>query len=481
MNRSEVILAIHDLLPSIAKSGDASAELTKHATDNHLAPEQLRMMGHVYNNLLALTHLSRAEDRASEHPILDVGTMVDKYASFCPEQKQEAEPIPSSDSFKLVIKRASLEEAWGIKKEASSEQEVVRWDGRRSEEQIQREALAESAFLAERLIEQSLEKLAADLTADRCRIVLEDLHHHDEALKTEFAELLKRAASHHWMDQYPKEASAGPRRLDTDRTGYIAALAGAAELRKLARDEEALAKELDTEGPVDLNAPPDKRKGSGSGGGGGQGSGNQPAGRKGSGNSSGGGQGSGNQPAGRKGSGSGKPTAGSAGNLSGLILPIVGADRAPDKEEKPRQTSATATLNELANDLNLVPFFTDRAKALIPKTNEPQRRMDQAISAERTKINLTRLIITDPVISTRNPSEVASYAETLIGQDPSLGSDYNRLRWALREALEYQGVPEDKVKMLIETGKNRTDSALKGRELGKETYGLTPMFESKKP
>lgn len=449
MNHSEAIIVIDELLPKIASAQDAASVLTGYAGENNLAPEQLRKLGHVYNTLLAVSHLDRAEDRASEHPVLDVAGMVEKYASFAPKvSERPVDRMPASD-FKIVVKRAlSLDEAWGIQEvKTASAAASPRWDGRLSEKQAAANELLERLVSGYRELERSFDKLARDLGEQDALLLGEDvLMTQDPGLQSYYDRLMAEAARHH---RYEKRASGpGPRRLNTDRTGYIAALRGVRELEQQLTKEAATLSDTDYSKLIDVisgqNAPADDVNGGGG------------------------------PPTGRK-----ARIPDSQSSFSGSAFTNVGKDPSP-KETEDRPVSLSNTVDDLSRDLNVAPFFRSRALDLLPKVNVPQRSHDTAMLREKTHLNLTRLLIADPVIATRDPKEMVSYAQTLIAQDPSLGADYNRLRWALREALEYQGVSEDKVRALLEVRKNRAQGEQSEADITKSRYAQSLKLTDEK-
>ncbi len=84
-----------------------------------------------------------------------------------------------------------------------------------------------------------------------------------------------------------------------------------------------------------------------------------------------------------------------------------------------------------------------------------QRGIDRAVDDARVTSTLQRLMVTDPILSEVEPETVAQIYNDLADADPSIGTNLSRLRFALREAVQYGGIPQQSFKTLAETDKAR--------------------------
>lgn len=104
---------MESVLPAIVKSGDPEGELLKCASEHNLPIAQVEKLGQVFNTYKTLTGLSVQKNRGDSHSIVDVPSMVEKYASFNPKKvlkKQAAvekpiEKYASSDGWRHMFDR----------------------------------------------------------------------------------------------------------------------------------------------------------------------------------------------------------------------------------------------------------------------------------------------------------------------------------------------------------------------------------------
>lgn len=104
---------MESVLPAIVKSGDPEGELLKCASEHNLPIAQVEKLGQVFNTYKTLTGLSVQKNRGDAFSIVDVPSMVEKYASFNPKkvlkktagQERPAEKYASSDGWKHMFDR----------------------------------------------------------------------------------------------------------------------------------------------------------------------------------------------------------------------------------------------------------------------------------------------------------------------------------------------------------------------------------------
>jgi len=93
---------------------------------------------------------------------------------------------------------------------------------------------------------------------------------------------------------------------------------------------------------------------------------------------------------------------------------------------------------------------------LLSTTFSPKKRqakIDKSLKETGIVTNLQHMLLTDPILSEADPHELVSLFNDLQQSDPTLGEDANRLRFALREAMTYGGIPSQTAKTLTETNK----------------------------
>lgn len=106
-----------------------------------------------------------------------------------------------------------------------------------------------------------------------------------------------------------------------------------------------------------------------------------------------------------------------------------------------------------------------------PRKNKALQRVDDATQSVVHQHNLQKLLLTDPVISKADPAEVGSIFESIRRGSDDVASDINLLRFQLREALQYGGVPPDSYKQLQSIGELRDIHEKATRESDRERYG----------
>lgn len=98
-----------------------------------------------------------------------------------------------------------------------------------------------------------------------------------------------------------------------------------------------------------------------------------------------------------------------------------------------------------------------------PTSNKKQEKIDTAGKDVERVTTLQKLMLTDPIIAEADPETVVSLYNTLASSNEELARDPNLLKFALREALQYDAVPLHTYKDLVEMGKSRAQSD-EGRE-----------------
>lgn len=101
---------------------------------------------------------------------------------------------------------------------------------------------------------------------------------------------------------------------------------------------------------------------------------------------------------------------------------------------------------------------------LQPNTRVKQKGVDKAQMEARQQSLIQRLIIQDPIIRQANPATVLSLYDSLRYLDPEGSMDPNTVKLALREAIQYEGMPSHTAKDLADRRKSLEEAKSKERE-----------------
>ena len=158
------------------------------------------------------------------------------------------------------------------------------------------------------------------------------------------------------------------------------------------------------------------------------------------------------------------------------------------KEQDKGNSSSGANLNEaaaitkgLVSMYNPSSYLNDQTKNFIgnilktpeiSRTNKRQKEIDVAADDVSRVTELQRLLLTDPIIGEADPDTVVNLYNTLSKANPEIVKDKNLLRFALREALQYDAVPLHTYKDLISMGKDRASMQETMQKLEKEKYSI---------
>ena len=111
--------------------------------------------------------------------------------------------------------------------------------------------------------------------------------------------------------------------------------------------------------------------------------------------------------------------------------------------------------------VNATPNLLDKMKATGDIKYAPkfrQKGIDHAVRDVSFVSNLQRLIMTDPILGEADPQHLVDLANDLQKGDPRIAHNPNQLRFALREALQYGGVPIQTHKTLADIDKSHSQA-----------------------
>lgn len=106
------------------------------------------------------------------------------------------------------------------------------------------------------------------------------------------------------------------------------------------------------------------------------------------------------------------------------------------------------------------------------RMNTRQRSVDVGADDVSRVADLQRLIMSDPIIGEADPDMVVDLYNTISRANPEIARDKNLLRFALREAIQYEAVPLHTYKDLMSIGKDRVDIEDKTNKLQSARYAI---------
>jgi hypothetical protein len=476
MSPAAVIQVLEGLMPALSQAADPSDVLVKYAGERKLAPAQLEKLAQFYNTYQAVHTLDNGPSRDSLYPILDVAKTLEKYASFTPVTAQAAAAAMPEESLHTHHTCDSLADFlsassgdWKsrgvieLRKAASAETPAVAPELK----PVDMLKLAELEVDLERAYTHTLRKIANALYQEprSAQLLVEDIERFrkDACITSEsLLGQVRRIVAIHELAGVEKRA--GVARLERDRTGFLSifddlneiqgALNAAGEIRKWA-----------------TQAPPKPGQST-----------------KMRGHTS-------NNPTGGGGTGTGSK--GRAGELPTLNIPgiesdpeqfalssLSAADPAPTAGEpaiSAAQIDAAGKelggqFQDATSNTAIERYLSGWAKSLIPTRNKDQEKVDSSIDNERAQLILTKLMVTDPVLKNADPERVASFATTIARTDPAILQDPNLLRFILREAVQYDGIPPQTVSDLAKTRETQLRGDASARDAAKDKYSLKPVL-----
>jgi hypothetical protein len=511
MNHQTVIREISRLIPQMRNGQSAEDVLLKYANANNLSPAQLEKFGQVFNSAKALSFMDKhASDRGGDFPLLDVENLVAMYTK-APEiqvmrKSASIKGVEPSGKLPNLSKLVYEAESPIVKSAAAPEPApmIKSADDLRSEELARRQevrVLGDIRDDAYAMFDKSITKLARAITdrLDKFGEMEEDvLNGLDEHCKS----TIKYAAERLNFLGFKKVARFNAeqptkRRLAFDRHGIYGMVKEAADhlgraeaachlimekigaaaekgksgfdifMENTGKKDPANAKDDPAMKTNDPGIPADDVQGVPSSGGQGVGNANPRAQQSGKGDAN----------------SSGRPKEDS--RLGPVEYITVSNGETPDKGSKEdRLGKITAAIREIlpgadstSGTFNAIVGKTDDqpggmisllSKAYAPKHR--QKKLDEAVRDVSAVSNLQRLIVTDPILNEADPQQLTEIYNDLVAIDPDLAHNQSRLRFALRESLQYGGIPAQTVQSLAQVSKTKADSDMQRAKLMKEIY-----------
>lgn len=473
MDHNQVIKTLESLIPQGAKSGPESV-IVKYASENNLSPAQLERVAQMYNVAMTINFMNKSASRGDTFQLIDTVKLMAKYTDT--EGEKEAS-IPNEWEAWLAPDATTSKSASDTGYSNMDFPDIVALaKGQKEERYVETQkdyaypALT-SAGVWDTFRKESFDKFELD-SVERiiheseeeyrsCAAKIQDLIQIKGASFKEMVNdvylsapdsvfpVMEKLANYLKATHCPGNLDASAPTLTKnpalvrDRWGVVEIVekaASAIETIKASRSYIDMYKEAASAG---TQSPPDKKnknkKSPGNGGGG----------------------------RGRPNSGDNETEYETAFDVSDYDSEIADANK---KDERPKvvqpRLSAFDEIKEISNAgldatkkiLNPNTYFENvggfeaKLKAMLPnRVNKTQKAIDMSKGEAANVTTLQRLLITDPIISEADPNTVVSLYNTLQKANPDIASDPNVLRFALREAIQYDAVPMHTYKDFVET------------------------------
>jgi len=458
MQHEEVVNALEEIVPDIAKSGDPEGTILKYAKDQNLSPSQVERLGQVFNIAKTVNFMSKsADNRGGSFNVVDTVDLLSSYMSSEDEKVQKS--ATSIDDWIDTPQEAGVSSVPDFLALASGANSEVDWvvedvpDLPKIASEIYAEAKKETIGVWEREsvdeivdgikddIRNKFDKVAQDLDLfaqpERFAIMEEDLSSlipNGDAACSAMADYLSQKG----LNIKRASENTVSRKLVHDRLGVSESFRGIVEDFEFIKAAGTVIKESAA---------------AGTGTGTGTGSQKKTNWEKIDMLLTGGGE---------------KKEPSSAPDISDFLKDISTSREKSDEEKSEKDYHPSmvkkietmiagtppdkkkgisggvadllgkASPTEAGKLLGTLSKGLDKAKSPL---NKKKMQRDQAEDDVKSTTTLQKLLISDPIISEADPDEVVEIYNTLSSGFPQMGQDPNLMRFAIREALQYGGVP----------------------------------------
>lgn len=496
MSPAQVLTTIQNLLPRIKSAGKAEPILLEYAREHNLAPAQLVKMAWTLNTCRSLSWMENNPNaRGATVPLIDTEKLKEDYTT--PAAKTATVKVAAATTPASTIKvHANVpnffrDEAPAVKMAFSDAPENPR------ESTLgERNGHAVNDRYVETLNFDTLRGIRDDLVEDfakKASTIKDRLMDNPELIPALFCDLSKSASATvprvmahvrkqisgydatkqftRDLDQVIAKYAAAPRFLVGDRTGMNTDVEQAADCLHMLDTCQEMLKSAAPNMPVDQDTPSARDSG-----------GKKNTEQKMTGaDARDRGLNTSPRPTGPSG---GKQKAGTKGDVSVEYLGgagVGGKGKKPENKTDVIAAIGTAIGNMAAKvpgpaevvDHMTGPREPGLLKGLLGNHLSPgvrQRKIDQGVHDVQKVTNLQRMMLTDPILSEAEPEKLVGLFNDLQQSDPTIGHDPNRLRFALREALTYGGIPAQTSKTLAEIHKNKAQAEGLSRENREALY-----------
>ena len=473
MEHFTAIKVIENLAQDINLTQDPKNVLIKYAEDKNLSPAELERLGQVYNSAKTLSHLEKSANRGDTYNVLDIEDLVKTYMGHTKEAtviKQASASVIKGGKLPNLFSIESLEKAAS---EETSEFGSIFLDKMPNYEResamqflyelpdtihelkgsIQKSAsqIARSFYLENVNLKDTLEKVARDSAASSNK--------NSDAILF----VAKKAVNYFGEEIQPDLEKYASAKVVKDTTGWLNQFSELQESIDLLQELSEIAKSaaagtLEFVGGeptvVDLG---DFGLGVDTGSGATSTANTAPVAKV--------------TP-----TGSGDPTQSPADSArSSAILDYLIAKEIAKNTPADVETSKDVDLRALNALKNLADNSFEslvEKQFNIPAVNRgyTAAKVDKRTSSIEAAATIHELM-QDPVISAHSPQMVVSLYNSLSQVNPTMMRDKNVAKFALREALQYEGVTPHTYAQLAGIEKDKADTKGKNIQIQKEIYG----------
>ena len=510
MDHFTAIKVIERLAPQINSSQDPKGTLIKFASENNLSPAELERLGQVFNSAKTLSHLEKSANRGDSYDLLDVEDLVSSFTSHetpTVVEKSASTKIRNGGALPNFFDIETLEKQAGEKELHPVAESIFRNQRAQQEQELKEfqseipttihdlktevvkvaNAIVRDLYLSNKDAKAVFTKLAEDSQAsvdsnkDAIEFLCKKAFTYFGEVKvdmekvasrkvvTDTTGLLKKAEEMqdminvmHELDQILKSAAepkftknrpAVESVSDLDQFNQALALESGLQSDDYAKAMARAMLGLDSEGneiPT-VKIPGDQEQ--------------QPA------------EPSDNQEASAQ--DAAEKSEIKESERSNLVIPSVPnsiadyiASRPLPEEKKEKSPVDKTALNNIKGFVDNM--YDSKVKKLLAVS--PTSRgyvnagVDKTISSIETA-SVIQELMQDPVISAHTPSTVVSIYNSLAQVNPSMMRDKNVAKFALREALQYEGVTPHTYGQMVEIDKDKSDIAKNELQTRKEIYG----------
>jgi hypothetical protein len=456
---SKVISWLEEILPDIKRTQDPEAVMLKFAATNNLAPALLEKLAQVYNSAKTLNFLEKSANRGASFHVVDADALIRRYTA---EEKQAAAShnewldaaavksasltTPVADRWPTEAKTPEPVLESHLPQKVASAKSVLR---ARSEAQATVANYRQVVFDLNEDVNDLTVKIAEAIRVlpdfDFSALEADAIALHGPGVKVACDLVSRRLMRRHF--RHKRASAAGHRRLVRDRHGLVAQLQSLTEAVDMHKAATSLESEyVKAAGTLAPQAPaaPEKTLD--------------------------------------------EPKAGKPEPKPEEKKEKTDKDSGPSAKPSPAPSPAAgkgvfSTLGSIPvpqSPVEPMTMMRQLVQEALPTRNTGQQQVDRDHDDLQSQIVVERLLMTDPILADSDPHTVISLANSIREQAPHVARDINAMRFALREAVQYQALPTHSVKDLAGIEKTRVDTAGAESALAKDRYAQGLKKEPKK-
>lgn len=507
MQHYEAVEALHEILPLIKSEGSAEKALLKYANEHRLATTQLTKLAHVFNTARTHAFLDRNPDnRGGSFPIVDTEKLSADYEAMPESSDGEvsfkiAARKTAPDFFKMASTEATVKSAEEKKDvpvdpayaEADAREKARIAKAKKEGEVIESDEAFQIVSDEKNEAKKAFDTLVDGLKSADFKDFEEDVMMHGYTgakHKTVLDELAQACGGYFGCEKIARCSAISPaRKLAYDRTNLLPTFEKIMTHLQNAEDAENYAKavkrastsgkdideDLHTEETaVETALKVTARRAAAEN--------NQvdetPGQDEGAARHSGGGTPPqtphGTQPGGGGGGSthSNPPNLAAKADYTNLLKQTLDHSQSGDKTDKGGDKGTDHLDNaakQISEILKTIPTGGEMRGHMFGKPDESkgsltsllaaqapnhrQRHVDNKVMDTRGMANLQKLIMTDPILREADPDHVVDMYNDLRNAKPDLAHSPQQMAFALREALQYGGVPASTAKTLVDIDK----------------------------